>query len=283
MFSATPYENDPTEMWRIYALLNLSHLPGQEEFGRRYVEWRAVDRGQPRPVGWLTPQVAEEFRRLTAAHYLRREWALEDLVLPKYQRWDWWVPLSSAQQGPMEAANRLTGLQRHQQQKAVVTGAVGVPSARGVEAARLVGQLLERDRDAKVLVIVESMTELETVAAGLTDRGIGWAEVRGQTKQSDRVGVVEWFRDDPGCRVLIGSKVLERGLNLQFCRYLVTVGLPDNPGRVEQQVGRIVRHGSPFPEVTHYVVLADCDFDRATARRVLRKERNAALVMEPVG
>jgi superfamily II DNA or RNA helicase len=278
MFSATPYENDPVEMWVVYSLLDLPHLPDRREFERDFVAWKGRGANR-RAVGWLLDVAAYCFCSLTEDHYFRRESALESLNRPRYTRVDWPAPLSPEQSQLMAAADRHNGLGRHQRQKKILTGKIGGPSARAVATVDLIGEIVARDPLGKGLVIAESLTELDAVAEGLTAHHIPWMQVQGATAKAERPGIIEDFRDDPTCPVLLGSRVLERGLNLQFCRYLVTVGLPDNPARLEQQVGRIVRHGSPYDEVTHFVILAECAYDREAAERVLRKEENAAMVV----
>jgi superfamily II DNA or RNA helicase len=134
------------------------------------------------------------------------------------------------------------------------------------------------DPTTKLLLICENLDELDAISHELKGLGIGHVQLRGSTGKGDRPGVVEDFRDDPGLNVLLGSKVVERGLNLQFCAHLVSVGVPDNPARLQQQVGRIVRHGSPFAQVDHWLVLSDCDIDRAALKRIERKEAEAALL-----
>lgn len=277
MFSATPYENDPIEMWTIYSLLHLPHLPNRREFERGFVAWKGYGTRR-RAVGWKLDMAAWCFCSLTEDHYFRRELALESLVLPRYTRVDWPAPLSPAQAQLMASADRGRGLERHQRQKEILTGKVGGPSARAMATVDLLREIVARDPLGKGLVVAESLTELDAVAEGLTAHGIPWMQVRGATAKAERPGIIEDFKDDPECRVLLGSRVLERGLNLQFCRYLITVGLPDNPARLDQQAGRIVRHGSPHDEVVHFVVLALCAYEREAASRVLRKAGSAALV-----
>jgi len=115
------------------------------------------------------------------------------------------------------------------------------------------------------------------MADGLTARGIGWVQMRGET--TDRATVVEDFRRNPDLPVLLGSTVVQVGMNLQVCRYLISVGLPDTWSTVEQREGRIVRPGSPYERVAHYIVLADCRHDREAVARVHRKQANAAAVL----
>jgi superfamily II DNA/RNA helicase len=138
--------------------------------------------------------------------------------------------------------------------------------------------LVNADPIAKTLLIAESLDELRTIASQLDSLRIGYVELRGETEKSNRPGLVEGFRNDPHISVLLGSKVVERGLNLQFCRYLVSVGLPDNPARLDQGIGRIVRYGSPFLDVHHWVILNDHEYDRRAVERLARKERQASLL-----
>jgi SNF2 family DNA or RNA helicase len=281
-FTATLYENSPMDAWNVYALLHLAHLPGLADFQRHYVKWQVFDSGS-RPTGWLTHEAAAAFRNLTASHYFRREDALIDPARPEYVRHDEWVRLSKGQESALRWADRFMKdpLARHQRQRAVVTGQSSGLSTRAMHAAYLVNRLVTADPTAKVLLIAESLDELDAIAYELAGLRIGYVELRGSTDKDDRPGLVEDFRADPDLHVLLGSKVVERGLNLQFCGHLVSVGVPDNPARLQQQVGRIVRHGSPFTEVHHWVVLSDCDVDRAALKRVERKEEEAALLTTP--
>jgi superfamily II DNA/RNA helicase len=109
-----------------------------------------------------------------------------------------------------------------------------------------------------------------------SDRPRSW--VYYVTRNDQIPGLIEEFRNDPNISVLLGSKVVERGLNLQFCAHLVSVGLPDNPARLVQGIGRVVRHGSPFTQVDHWVVLNDHQYDRKAVDRLARKEAQAALL-----
>jgi superfamily II DNA or RNA helicase len=277
-FTATLYENDPMEVWRVYSLLHLPHLPDQSHFGGRYVDWRVFDTNT-QPYAWSSVEAAHRFRELTADHYFRREHALADLDRPDYVRHDVWTQLSPPQRSAMRwATDRLEGLQRRQFHKAVITGKRSGPSTRALKASQLLQAMVVEDPTAKVLVIAESLDELDTVAQQLKAMGIGFVKLRGETDKAARPGLIEDFRTDPDVSILLGSKVVERGLNLQFCRHLVSIGLPDNPARLDQGAGRIVRHGSPFAHVDHWVVLNDHEYDRKAVDRLARKEAQAALL-----
>jgi len=85
MFTATLYENHPVEVWTVYKLLHLPHLPSETHFAQDFVDWQVFDNGS-RPVGWRSALAAANFRDLTAAHYFRRGQALADLSRPEYVR-----------------------------------------------------------------------------------------------------------------------------------------------------------------------------------------------------
>jgi superfamily II DNA/RNA helicase len=103
--------------------------------------------------------------------------------------------------------------------------------------------------------------------------------MRGETAKDTRSGVIEDLRTDSNVNVLLGSRVVERGLNLQFCRHLVSVGLPDNPARLDQGIGRIVRQGSLHERVDHWVILNDHQVDHRALERLKRKQQQAALLL----
>ncbi|MGY1748826.1 helicase-related protein [Modestobacter sp. SYSU DS0511] len=87
-------------------------------------------------------------------------------------------------------------------------------------------RLLHADSTAKILVIGESIDELDCVADQLEGLHIGLLNLRGETAKDSHPGLIEEFRSDPNVNVLLGSKVVKRGLNLRFCRHLVSVAFP---------------------------------------------------------
>ena len=64
----------------------------------------------------------------------------------------------------------------------------------------------------------------------------------GQSRQ-DRKKILEEFKGNPRCNVLLSTEVGSEGIDLQFCRVLINYDLPWNPMRVEQRIGRIDRLG----------------------------------------
>ena len=79
--------------------------------------------------------------------------------------------------------------------------------------------------------------------------------------------------------MLIGSKVLERGLNLQHCRVLLSLDSSWNPAREAQRTGRICRIGSPHASVEHVTFLGDTP----VTRRKVEQLHNRRAMAEAVG
>ena len=276
-FSATPYENNPDDLWHVYSLLNLPTWPALVDFRRAFVRMTGP-RGRQTGTEWISESAAQYVWDYWACwHTFRRMWATEALAVPRLVSIpDWWVTLHPDQLEPMRAADRVIGLPRRHRQRDVLYSA---PAVRALGAAGIVGKLHGRDTSTKFLVIGYSLTELDQLADELDRRGIRYLQLQGKTKKADRADLVHQFRTDPMLTVLLATEVAERGLNLQFCRVLISLGLPDNPARLAQQRGRIVRHGSPHAEVEHYVVLAECEHDKAAANRIMAKQEQADLFL----
>ena len=78
-----------------------------------------------------------------------------------------------------------------------------------------------------------------------------------------RKDVIAKFLDSEGPQVLLGSKILERGLNLQEVRVLISLDPSYNPAREVQREGRIRRIGSPHDTYEHLTLLPDTPDARA--------------------
>jgi SNF2 family DNA or RNA helicase len=111
--------------------------------------------------------------------------------------------------------------------------------------------------DEKAVCFVYFKKNVAALAARLKAEGIGgvlmWS---GETGQRERARRLERFREDPGCRVLVGTTTIEASLNLQAARHVVLVDTILNPARMAQIVGRCARVGSQYPTVYAHHLLA---------------------------
>lgn len=109
----------------------------------------------------------------------------------------------------------------------------------------------------KAVVFVYFRNNVAALARRLKAEGIGsvlmWSA---ETDKRERARRLERFRDDPACRVLVGTTTIEASLNLQAARQLIAVDTILNPARMAQLVGRVARVGSQYPTVYVHHLLA---------------------------
>jgi SNF2 family DNA or RNA helicase len=113
---------------------------------------------------------------------------------------------------------------------------------------------LEGDKSVCFVYFRENVRALST---RLKEAGLGhvlmWSE---ETDSRTRDRRLAQFREDPDCRVLVGTPTIERSLNLQAGRHLIAVDTILNPARMEQIVGRVRRQNSAYSTVFFHHLLA---------------------------
>lgn len=276
--TATPYENDPMELWAVLAIACIPYLHDADTFGDRYVRWQTFSSGQQKPTGWKSPGHAGAVRRWMGERYLRR--VPGDLGLSMPQKVDSGhvlVPLSPTQQDAYNRASRIGHpLTRHQRQSQA--------SRRGKDGSSSLLDAVTRETlnqarsGAKTVVYTEYLDDLDELSSRLTRTGIGHVTLRGDDSKASRAGGVGSFRDDPSVAVLLGTKVLEYGLNLQFANVLISCGQTYNPARERQREGRLCRIGSPNRTFRHLVYLPDTPTTRRQVATLGHKSQQAAYI-----
>jgi SNF2 family DNA or RNA helicase len=280
--TATPYETDPLELWAILQLVHAAGVPGKQVFGRRFVEWRTVPVGYGRteqqPVG-LAPGTGQALRQLIAPHLLRRTAEEVGLPLPAVEREEHPVRLTDAQAYAYSAASNRRGLSGHQAREK----AGRVIDGESALALAAVTWLLAAE-PKKAVMWARNFDQLDVAEELLDEAGFPYVRLDGRTgNRAQRTGVLEAFRSDaPSApQVLLASDVLERGLNLQHCDTLVSLGRSWNPADEAQREGRLRRIGSPFP-VVHHVRFVPATSQADTQReRLERRQRDFATLFAP--
>jgi SNF2 family DNA or RNA helicase len=107
--------------------------------------------------------------------------------------------------------------------------------------ARTLEGLLRRIPDA-VLVYTEFRATQDFLAGELRRMGRPVVIYNGELSAWDRDRACRRFAATPGA-VMVSTESGGQGLNFQFCRHLVNYDLPWNPMRVEQRIGRVHRLG----------------------------------------
>lgn len=271
--TATPLENNPLELYHLLRAANVPGLWPEGRFKNDYITWRQgrVDRwgnAEMVPDGWQD-WCLPEVREFLAGCLLQRSAESVGLELPvlvgETHRF---VTLSKAQReaydraakksvGAMEAAGKSSGV------NSVLVDALLVE--------------LHKIHGEQAVVYCETLDVLDLVAKQLTDRRISFARIEGKVKESERAAAVALHRNGDA-RVLLGSRVLERGLNLQHCRVLISLDASWNPARERQREGRIRRIGSPHDNFRHLTLLPDTPLTRLKLGKLARKDATASAV-----
>jgi SNF2 family DNA or RNA helicase len=253
----------------------LTRDPGDKTGRRRVRKKVQVGNG-----GGITanPRKAEEFRRLIRPLVLRRTAKdIEgDVAMPAVQYNPVFLDLNPRQRTRYEELRRGT-LRRLKETGEEVTRAQAAAAFNyGWQICSGLAALDEGPRaddsckfdwlmnlltgdlsDEKAVCFVYFKKNVAALAQRLKAEGIGgvlmWS---GETDQRERARRLERFREDPKCRVLVGTTTIEASLNLQASRQVILVDTILNPARMSQIVGRCARVGSQFPTVYAHHLLA---------------------------
>lgn len=134
------------------------------------------------------------------------------------------------------------------------------PGNRSELATKLdwLADLLRDHPDEKFLLITRTKEMVETVEQSLHERiGTGTAVFHEGLTLMQRDKNAAWFADkEQGARILLCSEIGSEGRNFQFVQHLVLFDLPDDPGLLEQRIGRLDRIGQTGDIHIHVPYLA---------------------------
>jgi SNF2 family DNA or RNA helicase len=277
--TATPFENDPLDLWAILSLLGFADLWGRREFTDSFCREDIYPDGRRKVTGWKSRLRADQVMRWIGPRFLRRTSRDVGIQLPvREETRPVLVPLSHTQMREYRNAGFIRhDLTRHRrQQKVSRRGSDGIsPLFNTVVAAAIREAHLGR----KVVIYTEHLEDLDDIAQQLTTANVGHACLRGESNKDQRADAVTRFRDDPTIQVLAGTKVLENGLNLQFAQTLISAGVSYNPARELQREGRLCRIGSPHATFRHLIFLPDTELTRRQLQVLDHKTGQAAAVL----
>jgi SNF2 family DNA or RNA helicase len=267
LLSATPVQNDLTELYNVLTLLKPGIFKTLKEFRAAY-----VTPGKPRQ-----PANPERLRELMRSAMIRNTRAVVALRLPRRHASTVRVDASAEEQ---EVYRNLAALARRLAAEGDrgrlrlalhhLLGAAGSSLAAAAAAlARFVDRrgelpdwqslsgrwtalgigakeaalldLLRRNPTEKKLVFVHYRETLAHLADLLATAGIRFARFEGGLSGPDKDAAIAAFRDD--VPVLLSTESGGEGRNLQFCNTLINFDVPWNPMAIEQRIGRIDRIG----------------------------------------
>lgn len=270
LLSATPVQNDLTELYNLLTLLKPGIFRTLKEFKSVYVTW-----GKPRQPA--NPERLRELMRTAMvrntravvalklprrhaatirvdgndgerAAYLALAAAVRDLAAsgPVRHRLSVRHLLAAAGSSPAAAAGATARFAADKSDNPLWTAlatqwaaVAGTRSESGKEAALL--DLLRRNPAEKKLVFVHYRETLEHLAGLLDHHGIAFARFDGSLSGPDKDAAIARFRGE--VPVLLCTESGGEGRNIQFCNTLINFDVPWNPMAIEQRIGRIDRIG----------------------------------------
>src|SRR6516165_7208783 len=261
LLSATPVQNDLTELYNILTLLKPGIFKTPKEFRAAY-----VTPGKPHQ-----PANPERLRELMRGAMVRNTRAVVALKLPRRhaatirvdgaetERAAYHELAAASRRLAAEGANRLA--LQHLLGAAGSSPAAATAAVRrfsgchaswhvlaqrwasigtgGKEAALI--DLLRRNPDEKKLVFVHYRETLEHLADLLAREGFTFARFEGALSGPAKDAAIAAFRER--VPVLLCTESGGEGRNIQFCNTLINFDVPWNPMAIEQRIGRIDRIG----------------------------------------
>lgn len=305
LLNATPLQKKLLELYDTLSQIGgyqEHRLGSRSQFQRRYLVKQPVDvwvtdRRTNRPKKRVEMQVIghrylDEFQERIAPMVLRRSLdQIDDVELPAIQPENVWLELYPAQRAKYEELQEgVLQLMRGGENNRVVArnklvyggqiceglSVIGEPDGPGTSVKfdwlmdRLTGDWsgeTEDDPGEKVVVFCQYKDGIRSLMSRMDAERLGYEVIWGEERRSKvRDASLERFREDPSCRVLLGTSAIEKSLNLQIARHLVNIDQLPNPARMTQLSGRVRRQGSRFRTVyVHNLLTIDTHEERTLA------------------
>ncbi|NUN47379.1 MAG: DEAD/DEAH box helicase [Candidatus Brocadiae bacterium] len=259
VLSGTPLENNLEELYSVMQFVNPAILGPLWGFHDRYVRLDADGRS----AGYRN---LDDLRARLAPAVVRRtkesvQLQLPDRVLNRFdvpmtpqqrEAHDNWVglaaqlfalmkrrPLTEEEQKRLQMY--LTLARRSCDDSRMGKGQAG-PAPKLEELGRLVEDLVV-EGGRKAAVFSEWTDMLDMASSLLEKKKVGHAYLHGGIPSGRRGELLDRFRDDPTCRVILSTEAGGVGLNLQAASVVIHLDLPWNPAKLEQRNGRAHRMG----------------------------------------
>lgn len=106
---------------------------------------------------------------------------------------------------------------------------------------RIVEEARDRVEKGRVIVFTQFRATQRELLDSMAEDGFTVHAFHGSHSSDEKEEIVEEFEKEGG--VLVSTDAMNEGRNLQFCNVIVNYDLPWNPMKVEQRIGRIHRIG----------------------------------------
>jgi SNF2 family DNA or RNA helicase len=120
---------------------------------------------------------------------------------------------------------------------------------------RITREARERVDKGRVIIFTQFRATQQELLETLDDKGYTTHPFHGSHSSDEKEEIVERFEEEGG--VLVSTDAMNEGRNLQFCNVMVNYDLPWNPMKVEQRIGRIHRIGQDREVYVFNIALED--------------------------
>lgn len=270
LLTATPVQNDLSELYNLITLLKPGQLGGEGDFASNFVVDRRVPKNEDKLQAALSQVMIRNRRSDGGVHFTERhvtnvplrlspeEMALYEAVtgyVRKHARGETGIDLSSMlalvtlQREVCSSRDAVFLTLFNMVKRMGDDSPLGrhirelVDIIRGIKSNTKAEKTLEliREIDDKVIVFTEYRATQEYLLKFFRDHDLSAVPYRGGMNRGKKDWMMDLFRRR--AQVMVATEAGGEGINLQFCHHIINFDLPWNPMRVEQRIGRVHRLG----------------------------------------
>ncbi len=269
LLTATPVQNDLSELYNLITLLKPGQLGGEGDFAANFVADRRIPKNESKLHEALGQVMIRNRRSDGGVEFTKRivtnvplRLSPEEMAL--YQGvTDYVRKHATAEMGDLTSMLSLVTLQREvcSSRDAVFITLINlfkkttedsplrariwelVELIRSIKAntkAEKTMELVQQMND-KVIIFTEYRATQEYLLKFFKEHDITAVPYRGGMNRGKKDWMMDLFRRK--AQVMIATEAGGEGINLQFCHHVINFDLPWNPMRVEQRIGRVHRLG----------------------------------------
>ncbi|UQZ36113.1 ATP-dependent helicase [Paenibacillus sp. PK3_47] len=269
LLTATPVQNDLSELFNLITLLKPGQLGNQGDFAANFVVDKRQAKNEVQLRGELSKVMIRNRRGEGPVNFTKRKVRNIPLTLSAEEKelYDGVTAFVKDQYqesgGNLSSMLSLVTLQREvcSSRDAVFITLVNLikklpadspkrdrmmgllQSLRSVKTNTKAEKAIEliRGMNEKVIVFTEYRATQEYLLQYFRDHGLMCVTYSGGMNRGKKDWMMDLFRGR--AQVMIATEAGGEGINLQFCHHMINFDLPWNPMRVEQRIGRVHRLG----------------------------------------
>ncbi|MFC6551581.1 DEAD/DEAH box helicase [Cohnella cellulosilytica] len=269
LLTATPVQNDLSELYNLITLLKPGQLGGEGDFATNFVADRRVPKNESMLQEALGQVMIRNRRSDGGVEFTKRvvtnvplRLSAEEMALYEGVT-DYVRKHAASENGDMASMLSLVTLQREvcSSRDAVFLTLINLFKktsedsplrARIWELVELIKRIksntkaektmeLVRSLDDKAIIFTEYRATQEYLLKYFKEHDLIAVPYRGGMNRGKKDWMMELFRRR--AQVMVATEAGGEGINLQFCHHVINFDLPWNPMRVEQRIGRVHRLG----------------------------------------